>query len=322
MKKFILEHWRAPGDIVAMTGLVRDLKRLMGSDVAIDVRVSHPDIFENNPHLTKLSATDPDVTSLRLCYRSGIADAGRGDYKHFMTQFHLNFEKLSGIKVPVTESKPDLHLSAKEIANPPISGRYWVVMAGGKPDVTIKHWRYDWYQTVVDSLANQGIWSVQSGGKSKRHTHPPMRNVINAVGWGTLREFLTQIYHAEGVICPITAAMHVAASFDKPAVVIAGGREEPWWEEYSNRWQAFGSTASPVKVPHRYLHTIGQLDCCATKGCWKMKVVPKDGDTRLCYKPVISGTRQPLPMCMQMITPQHVIDAVNSYYLDGTLQPI
>jgi hypothetical protein len=118
--------------------------------------------------------------------------------------------------------------------------------------------------------------------------------------------------------------MHVAAAFDKPCVVIAGGREEPWWEAYVDDYAAFGPKAAPVTVPHRYLHTLGLLECCKLKGCWKRKVI-KTADTdpkHLCklISPTMSG--QVIPECMNMITVDHVVEAVMSYYEDGTLPAI
>src|SRR5690606_8645439 len=206
--------------------------------------------------------------------KSGISMAGRGNKLHFTTYFHIDFYKKTGIKVEPLKSKPDLHLSDYEKNTRPISGRYWIVFGGGKSDMTTKHWDYSWYQQVVDGLRPYGLRFVQSGATKPGHTHPPMKNVLNLVGWGWVRQMMWQIYHAEGVICPITCAMHMAAAFDKPCVVIAGGREEPWWEAYVNDYKAFGDKADPVKVPHKYLHTLGQLECCLTKGCWKKKIVP------------------------------------------------
>jgi len=52
-------------------------------------------------------------------------------------------------------------------------------------------------------------------------------------------------------------------------------------------------------------------------------VVKIDKDNSLCHK---LATRpvgaQPLPECMNVITADHVVEAVMSYYEDGTLPPI
>jgi len=130
------------------------------------------------------------------------------------------------------------------------------------------------------------------------------------------------IHHAEGVICPVTFAMHVAAALHKPCVVTADGREPWWWEGYINSPDRhFGDHCAAVSVPHRFLHTIGALDCCQTGGCWKSQVVGKPVlGPRDCVKSVALQRGRQSPACMMAVTPEIVADAVLSYYRDGTLE--
>jgi hypothetical protein len=325
---FRLKHKLAPGDTVVFTGLIRDLKRTYGDRMAIDAISNFPDLWKHNPYLTPLRHDTPGVREIRLDYSQGITKPGQREKVHFLTWFHRNFTLQTGLPVPVLESKPDLHLSDYEKQTPPISGRYWVIFAGGKTDVTIKHWGYSRYQEVVDRLRGYGLTFVQSGAvkanKDVQHIHPPLRNALNLVGWGGIREMMWQIYHAEGVICPITCGMHMAAAFDKPCIVIAGGRETPAWEAYVNSFPgSFGPDALPVTVPHRYLHTVGLLSCCQDIGCWKSLVVPLPGKKKLlCEKPTVAENDQPLAQCMADIQVDHVVEAVLSYYSEGFLDPI
>lgn len=321
-RRFILTHKLAPGDVVASTALVRDIKLKYGREVEVDFRTNMDAVYEHNPYLTPLRDNDASSEHITLCYGRGITAAGR-EKIHFTAWFHRDFNNKSGLDVTPRHSKPDLHLSEYEKDNPPITGRYWLVLGGGKMDMTTKHWDYGRYQEVIDRLRPYGLRFVQSGALKKGHIHPPLDNVLNIVGWGYIRQLMWQVYHAEGVICPITCAMHMAAAFDKPCVVIAGGREEPWWEAYVDDYGAFGPDAENVPVPHKYLHTLGLLDCCETKGCWRKKTVKISDDTSVCHRPVTSVTsEQVIPDCMDMITTDHVVEAVMSYYLDGTLSPI
>ena len=103
---------------------------------------------------------------------------------------------------------------------------------------------------------------VQCGEQG--HWHPRLAHVIDLVGRTTTREFVRLMYHAEGVLCPVTFAMHLAAAVPtragrpphRPCVVVAGGREPPHWEAYPH---------------HQFLHTVGMLSCCADGGCWKSR---------------------------------------------------
>lgn len=312
----------APGDVVVTTGLVRDAKLTYGDKVLLDFSTNFPAVYEQNPYLTHLDPSSPGVEQLTLDYSKGISLAAR-EKLHFSTYHYRFFSEKTGLPVVPLHSKPDLHLSDYEKKTPPISGRYWLIFGGGKRDITTKHWSFARYQEVVDRLRPYGLRFVQSGSSAKGHIHPPMRNVLSVVGWGHVRQLIWQIAHCEGVICPITAAMHIAAAFDKPAVVIAGGREEPWWEAYVDDYGAFGPKAAPVVMPHKYLHTLGLLPCCESKGCWRRKVIPIDDDKQVCRRPITRSLgEQILPECMDMITTDHVVEAVMSYYESGLLPPI
>ena len=82
--------------------------------------------------------------------------------------------------------------------------------------------------------------------------------------------------------------MHLAAAFDKPCVVLAGGREEPSWESYCDQ---------------AYLHSIGKLECCELEGCWKCHI----GEC------VTINDKQRFPLCMTMIKPEFVVNEVMQY---------
>ena len=107
----------------------------------------------------------------------------------------------------------------------------------------------------------------------------------------------------------------------KHCVVIGGGREEPWWEAYTNCYTptSWGDACEPVKVEHTYLHTVGLLDCCRDRGCWKNKVTSdeKDGKRSYCKRPVKAEGGQRVPECMNMITAAHVVGKSETVRLVG-----
>ncbi len=339
MKKHTIilhNHW-ALGDTVCLSALVRDIQRAYPNQYEIQMSGHYAGVaWLNNPHCTK-APKSPTGQLVEVEYGNGINACNAGDTapkKHFLSWFHHSFEQLTGMAVPVTEPKGDIHLTPKELSNKP-TGRYWVVVAGGKMDMTAKVWAAGYWQRTVDILASMGIRCVQAGGDFDRHFHPKLERVEQLVGkTRSERDFFALIAGAEGVICGITAAMHIAAVFDKPCVVIAGGREAPWWEAYTNCYApaSFGPTCSPVKVEHAFLHTIGLLDCGVgnlDRGCWRNRAVPvEQGDLiepkkirKLCKRPVEIGL-QMIPECMRMITPDHVVEAVMLYYEKGYLPPI
>lgn len=334
-ERLLIRHKWALGDTVLLSGLVRDIHRAYPDKYEIDVDTHFTNVWQNNPHITRFDR-HPGPSPLRV--EVGWGDAirwngyaryrDRREMRHILAWYHYDFEQKTGIHVPVTDPRPDLHLAANEL-EPRVQGRYWVILSGGKLDMTVKHWHAHRAQEVVDKLAARGIHCVQVGAVHASHIHPPLRGTTNLIGQTeNARDLWNIILHADGVICGVTAAMHIAAAYEKPCVVYAGGREEPWFEGYVNAFQAFGPEANPVRVEHKFLHTIGLLDCCDKQGCWKRRTVPLDPEDltkkayTLCRQPIRPETGHAVPGCLDLILSDHVVEAVMDYYDKNLLPPI
>jgi hypothetical protein len=331
-RKFILDFKMAPGDVSMLSSLVRDVKLVYGDKYLIDVRTNFPAIWRHNPYITKLGRKDKGVEYLRLGYFDFLKQAHNGAKQHFVTAFHSEFEKKTGIRVPCLYPKADFHFSEYEKTHPLIEGRYWIVVNGGKTDMSTKYSPQVVLQDAIGRLRDWGIRWIQEGATKRFCYHPPLDNVFNVIGQTSVRDLMVNILHADGVVCPITFMMHVAGAVDTPCVVLAGGREEPWFEAYVDDYQAFGDQCAPVAIPHRFLHTVGLLSCCKKNGCWKRRTVAlHDGqkdqsgklmDTSLCLDVQKKGKDgQILPHCMSMIQTDHIVEAVMSYYEQGILLP-
>ena len=327
MQPYVIHNRWALGDTVALSGVVRDLNLTYPGKYRISMAGSYSSYWRYFPYVYPL---DPNLNApvIQMEYDDGIRESASGVKQHFVTFFHKKWKQRTGIDVPVLYPKGEIFLGPNKNEKL-VEGRYWVVVAGGKVDMTAKWWLPSRFQGVVDTLLKCGINCVQAGAAFTRNVHPVLNNVKYMVGaTDDIADLFRLIYHAEGVICGITSFMHIAAAFNKPCVVLAGGREEWWWEGYSNHGQ-FPATCAPVKVPHKFLHTIGQMDCCKTSGCWKKRTVPIDqtdltsakAKLQLCVNP-IRDREQPVPECLDRITVDHVVEKVMEYYEDGTLPPI
>ncbi len=312
MRKVILRNFQSPGDVVMLTAAVRDLHAAYPGQFATDVRTSARALWDNNPYLTPLDDGAADVASLDMHYplihRSNTAPF------HFLHGFTSYLSQQLGVPLAPTAFRGDIHLTDAERAwmsqvheRTTMRVPFWIVVAGGKTDYTTKWWSNERYQEVVDFFEGR-ILFVQVG--EAHHVHPPLRGALNLVGRTTLRQLVRLVHHADGVLCPVTLAMHLAAAVEmprgrpknRPCVVVAGGREPPHWEAYPH---------------HQFLHTVGALRCCDNGGCWKARVHPlgdgseKDDPRHRCVDPVGA-----LPRCMDMIGVADVIAAVERY-LDG-----
>ncbi|MEW6159958.1 MAG: glycosyltransferase family 9 protein, partial [Verrucomicrobiota bacterium] len=316
MQKLILRNYLSPGDIVMLTAAVRDLHQCYPGSFLTDVRTSCRQLWENNPYLTPLDEFDPAVTVLP-CEYPLINSCNEAPY-HFVHGFSQFLNEQLGLQIRPTAFHGDIHISdlektwfsqVREFTGEDTP--FWIIVAGGKYDVTIKWWESARYQEVVNHFRNR-ILFVQVGDKS--HHHPKLEGVLDLRGQTDLRQLVRLVYHAQGVLCPVTALMHLAAAIEtkpgqpphRPCVVVAGGREPVHWEAYPS---------------HQFIHTIGALPCCARGGCWKARTVPLgDGDERdqpesLCLK-VVNG----LPACMDMITAAEVIRRIELYFQGGTIR--
>jgi ADP-heptose:LPS heptosyltransferase len=310
-QKLLLRSHLSPGDIVMLTATIRDLHLAYPGRFRTDVETSAVELWEHNPHITKLNRGDRSLRAITMHYP--LVNQSNQRPVHFLQGYTEYLESQLNLKIPVTQFKGDIHLSAEEKGwtsqieqDFGYKDPFWIMIAGGKYDFTAKWWPPDYYQRVVDHLQGR-VQFVQCGEKG--HWHPELKGVLNLIGKTSLRQFIRLIYHAAGVICPVTLAMHLAAAIPaktnrlRPCVVIAGGREPPHWEAYPG---------------HQFLHTIGMLPCCATGGCWKSRCQKvgdhdvKDRDN-LCERPIQVTPEIRVPQCMTMIRPEQVIEAVEGF---------
>jgi ADP-heptose:LPS heptosyltransferase len=319
VRRLILKSFQSPGDILMLTAAVRDLHLAHPGHFETDVRSSADGLWKNNPYLTVFSEGDNGVECIDMHYPL-IQQSNQTPY-HFIHGYIQYLEDQLDVRIPVSRFHGDIHLSLEEKESRPFTGtaglpeRFWLIVAGGKYDFTAKWWNPASFQAVVDHFRGS-INFVQCG--EKNHWHKPLKNVVNLVGKTSLREFVQLMYHADGVVCPVTFPMHLAAAVEtkpggprhRPCVVIAGGREPSHWEAYPH---------------HQFISLVGALPCCADGGCWKSRCqTVGDGDDKdhrnLCENPVQVAPDLRIPKCMDMISPEEVIRRIEFYYQGGVLE--
>lgn len=318
MRRVILRNFQSPGDIVMLTAAVRDLHLCHPGEFLTDVLTSCAELWEHNPFLTPLNADDGGVEILD-CEYPLIHQSNQAPY-HFIHGFIDFLNRRYGLRITPSAFKGDLHLSTvekswisqvEEITAERIP--FWIVDAGGKLDYTIKWWEQARYQEVVDRLRRDVLF-VQVGEAS--HQHPPLEHVIDLRGKTDLRQLVRLVYHAQGVLGPVSLLMHLAAAVEpgpdmpmnRPCVVVAGGREPPHWEAYPH---------------HQFIHTVGSLACCDNGGCWKSRTVPLgDGDPKDRPENLCVDVVERLPRCMHMITAAEVVRRINTYFQGGVIVPL
>jgi ADP-heptose:LPS heptosyltransferase len=316
VKKLIFKSALSPGDIVLLTAAVRDLHLCYPRKFVTDVRTVCPALWENNPYLTPLDEEDPQARVIECHYP--LIDRSNTTPYHCLHGFIEFLNDTLGLQIRPTAFKGDIHLSELEKSwysqIRELTGQdtpFWVISAGGKFDYTIKWWDVRRYQEVVDHFQNR-IQFVQVGAVGDYH--PKLEGVIDLRGKTDLRQLVRLVYHAQGVLCPVTCLMHLAAAVEskpgqppnRPCVVVGGGREPNQWEAYPH---------------HQFLHTNGALTCCAQGGCWRSRTTPlgddpdKDHPDQVCVNVV-----DHLPRCMHLISADEVIRRIRQYFEGGSIQ--
>jgi ADP-heptose:LPS heptosyltransferase len=287
---------QSPGDILTLSRAVADLKGTY-PEYEIDMDTPCPEIWENNPHLTRFDRADPQVERFEITYDEIHESGWRGH--HFSDAFRHDLEKKLGVPIVKTGIRPELWVSDEEQhwinqveTEFGWTGPFWLLNAGYKPDNELKF--YHRWQEVVDILNR---WSggaariVQVGHKD--HRHPALTSVYNLIGKTDLRQLIRLGWWAHGTMGPLSFQFVMSAAFNQPHVVVAGGKEGVRWHIY----------------PHgRYIYTNGALKCCAWDGCWKGGSKGKCTDQ-------IAG----VPRCFHLIEPEEIAAAVTLYYRGGVL---
>lgn len=300
--KLLLRNGQRLGDTLMMTPAVRDLANNY-PQYKIHVETNFPQIWDNNPYIETYrqiirDQNIKDIKDYDEKYDIGpkiVTQGSRTNGQHFTTAFRVCLEDRLKRQIKQGLLKPEIYLSEFEKKRRLINGKYWLINLG-YGQYQAKKWYNERWQEVVDKLP--WIKFVQVGLKDEYK----LKNVIDLLGktqnpYAGLRDLFTLFYHCEGVITLVTASMHIAASFDKPCIVIAGAREPVTFESYQN---------------HRYLHNIGCLPCSDKYACWKCSLEACNNRS--------GGLINGHPKCMDMIKSDDVIKAVESYYEGGILK--
>jgi len=311
-RKLILVNKLSPGDVACMTAAVHSLHRFYPGRFVTAVDTTCPALWEHNPDVVSLEEATKDGSFESIPMHYNLINASNQRAVHVLDGYCDHLEQVLGQRVPLLTNRPMIYLSneethwlpqVEEITKRPT--KYWVVNAGVKSCYTAKQWHG--YQEVVDAL--QGRVQFVQIGKGE-HTHPPLSGVFDLRGQTDDRQLIRLVYHAQGVLCGLTFLMHLGAALQKPAVILAGGREGRQWNTY------------PFQV---LFSNVGQLPCCRQEACWKSRTIPlgdgqeQDQPDKLCTSPVM--TPVPVPRCMALITPQEVTRAILGFYDGGVLTP-
>lgn len=328
MRKVIIESKLGLGDIVMLTSAIRDLYIAHPGQFLIDVRTPFPLLWINNPYITRLKDSDPEVERITANYP--LVNHSRTVPYHFIHGYRKDLEKKLGVSIEPTEFKGDIHLSEREktekrfVDQFGVTGDYWLIQAGGKlKSWSSKLWHPDYWQDVVDHFKGK-ITFVQCGTNKPFHFHPKLNNVIDLIDKERhLRDYVNLIYHSIGTLSIVTGLHHLNKAVPqklanhRALVTVASGVEPTCWEQYNGQV---------------YLTKSGMMPCCSGKGgcCWKTRSSKIVGEEYVPDKSCQFTTKVDIPQgyedqieellipkCLVDIKPIDVIKQIEYYYESG-----
>jgi ADP-heptose:LPS heptosyltransferase len=201
-RRIVLRNHQSPGDIVALTGAVRDLHRNCPGQFKTNLITTAQELWSYNPYVT-LFPIDKSVEQIQVEYPL-VHKSDNGPY-HFIDGFCSFLEQRLGVNIRDRLCFGDIYVTDEEKGwlnqVQVITGKdvpFWIVVNGGKLDFTAKWWNPIRMQSVVDALPNIIFAQVGEAG----HHHTPLRgqNIVNLIGKTDTRQLIRLMYHAAGVI--------------------------------------------------------------------------------------------------------------------------
>lgn len=314
-RRLILEAHLGLGDIVVITGIVRDLHQTHPGEFSVGVRTSFEPAWFHNPYITTVPDHEPGVERALVTLRH--VPPPRGLPVRYVDLILDEIREQTGIIIRPTRYHGDIHLSHGECTAPdPVTQLlgarvpYWILGAGGKYDHTTKWWSSARFQEVVDHFRGR-ILFVQVG--LAEHHHPPLNGVLDLRGRTSIRDLVRLIHRCQGVVCGVTSLMHFAAAVpspegwpeERPCVVLAGGREPQLLVQYPG---------------HQFIHNVGMLPC-SQGGCWKSRIEPLHDGSHFDSPEFLCGNvAGGIARCMDMISVADVVRRIEGYFEGGMTQ--
>lgn len=234
---------KTPGDDLMCTAVLREMRRRGYRSIWMMSRF--PELFEGNPDIDRVVAHDAryDRYAQWMGGRSYYVHYGGHDHERDQSpipQQHIIASMCASCELTGEVTlRPYLHLTDGERAAGRLAPRQIVLHSSGlsaHSAMRNKEWVEGRMQQVVDALRDE-YTIVQLGAA----TDPALDGVVDLRGRTTMRQSAAIIAGSVLTVAQVGFLMHLTRAVDRPAVIIYGGREQPWQTGYSCNTNLFTS---------------------------------------------------------------------------------
>ena len=228
-------YGRSLGDDLMCTAVLREMRRRGYRSVWMMSRF--PELFEGNTDVDRVVPHDKryDRYIQWMGGRSWYIHYGGHDHERDQSpipQQHIIARMCASADLTGDVAlRPYLHLSDEERAAGRLAPRQIVLHSSGLSAYSAmknKEWVQGRMQKVVNVLRDEYTF-VQLGAPSD----PKLDGCIDLRGRTTMRRSAAIIANSVLAVAQAGFLMHLARAVDRPAVIIYGGREQPWQSGYS-----------------------------------------------------------------------------------------
>lgn len=232
--QILLTHDGGLGDELLLTAVFHELKKRGVSPLW--AMSHHAEIFQNNPDVDRVVFPRRGYIRYmeelggrhfipRYTVRDGANDADTPPKNHIIAEFCAAVGITGEIAL-----RPSLFLTPEEQRYGALAKRQVVIQSSGasaRSPMPNKEWFPERFQEVVTQLSPQFDF-IQIGALAD----PPLIPALDLRGKTTIRQTAAILSNALCFVGLVGFPMHLARAVDCPAVIVYGGREQPWQSGY------------------------------------------------------------------------------------------
>ena len=213
------------GDELMCMPIIDEIKK-RNPNCRITFLTRRPDYFKCHPSIDEARRDEPGVAAIKLAYDNVLPPTR--PLITLMAECIGISQQFRRITAPPAIPSETVRKLLTELPRPLI-----VVQLQASDWTVSKNWPTEYWQEIVPKLTRRGT-IIEVGMKPILTLDEFPSNFISMAGQTTIEDYAFIIGQANLFIGPVSSGMHLANSYDVPALIIYGGYESPLGHDYPN----------------------------------------------------------------------------------------